>query len=280
MTDNAQRNPMTLQPVVYDMPGTDRVIVRRDVAFQGAGGSALVLDLYSPPDATPDVRAAAVIIVAGYRDAGFLERLGCRFKEMQSSVSWGRLIAASGMAAITYTNADPAADLHAVLDHLRQNAASLGIDEHRLGLWSSSGNSPVALSALMREGRASPKCAVICYGFTLDLDGAIGVADAARQFGFANPGAGKSIDDVPKETPLFLARAGQDQFPGVNESLDRFLAAAVARNLPVTFVNHPSGPHAFDLFQDSEASRRIVRQVLAFLRDNLLSAAASPAVHA
>ncbi len=90
-------------------------------------------------------------------------------------------------------------------------------------------------------------------------------------FKFANPAAGKSVDDLRTDTPLFLARAGQEQFPGLNDALGRFLAAAVARNLPVTFTNHPAGPHAFDLFHDSDASRAIVSQVLMFLRVHLLT---------
>ena len=40
-------------------------------------------------------------------------------------------------------------------------------------------------------------------------------------------------------------------------------------NLPITFVNHAEGPHAFDLFDDSRASRDIVRQTLRFLRQHL-----------
>jgi hypothetical protein len=43
----------------------------------------------------------------------------------------------------------------------------------------------------------------------------------------------------------------------------------VGANLPLTFVNHPSGPHAFDLFDDSETSREIVRRALSFLRFHL-----------
>jgi len=70
--------------------------------------------------------------------------------------------------------------------------------------------------------------------------------------------------------PLFLARAGKEQFAGVNESLDAFLASALNRNLPVTFVNHATGPHAFDLFDDSETTREVIRQILAFMRHHLL----------
>jgi acetyl esterase/lipase len=113
------------------------------------------------------------------------------------------------------------------------------------------------------------KCAALCYPFLLDLDGATAVADAAKAFGFVNPGAGQSVDDLPKDVPLFIARAGKDQTPRLNETLDRFVAAALAANLPITVVNHPTAPHAFDLYDDSEASREIVRQVLAFLRAGL-----------
>jgi acetyl esterase/lipase len=112
------------------------------------------------------------------------------------------------------------------------------------------------------------------YGLTLDLGGATTVADMARQFGFVHPGSGKSVADLARGIPLFLARAGQDEFPGLNEALDRFLAAAVAENLPVRFVNHPRGPHAFDLLDDSETSREIIREVLRFLGFHLRAQAA------
>ena len=117
------------------------------------------------------------------------------------------------------------------------------------------------------------KCAVLCYGYTLDSDGSTGVADAARHWGFVTPCAGTSVEDLPRDIPLFVARAGQDQMPGLNETLDRFLTRALACNLPVTFVNHSTAPHAFDLFHDSETSREIVRRILAFLQFHLLHSA-------
>jgi hypothetical protein len=100
----------------------------------------------------------------------------------------------------------------------------------------------------------------------LDFDGSSQVADAAARFGFVNPCAGKSVDDLPRDVPLFIARAGRDQMPGLNEAVDRFVVEALTRNLPITLVNHSAAPHAFDLFQDSEISREIIRQVLGFLR--------------
>ena len=197
--------------------------------------------------------------------------LGCKFKEMESFLSWARLVAASGMVAILYTNgSDPAADARAVLRYLRENAASLGVDESRLGLWACSGHVPTALAVLIDEPHVSLCCAALCYGYTLDLDGSTHVADAAQTWHFANPAAGRSVADLPAATALFLARAGQDQTSHLNEALDRFLAHAVGRNLSVTFVNHPTGPHAFDILEDSEETREVIRQVLGFLRFQLL----------
>jgi len=260
--------------VVCQIPGVDAVTIRRDVAYQSTEAGTLTMDIYSPPSADPGKRVPAVIIVAGYPDRGIEAFYDCKFKDIGSSVSWGKLIAASGMATITYTNRDPAADLDALLQFTKQNSASLGIDETRMGLWASSGNVPLALSALMSPRGAELQCAVLCYGYTLDLDGGTGVAEAAKAFRFANPGAGRSVDDLPKNVSLFIARAGRDETPRLNETLDRFLARALARNLPVTLANLPAAPHAFDLLQDSAETRNAINQILAFLQGNLLQAEA------
>jgi hypothetical protein len=262
----SQEEPISRKTVLYEMPGTDAVTVRYDQSYDVTGDAALTMDLYVPPNAETGARLPAIVLVAGYPDQGFQRMLGCRFKDMGSSVSWARLIAASGMVAITYSNREPIADAHTLLRSLHNTAPTLGIDETRIGLWASSGNVPLALSLLTSD----VKCAALCYGYMLDLDGFTEVADAAKAFKFANPYAGKSIEDLPNDVPLFLARAGQDQTPGLNASLDRFLSKAVTRNLPVTFTNHSTAPHAFDLFDDSPTTREVVRHVLAFLRFHLL----------
>jgi hypothetical protein len=272
MSQEQTPDPISKKVVVYSIPGMDGVKVLRDVEYSAGDAGALTMDIYYPPDFKSGMLRPAVVFVAGYPDAGFERIAGCKFKELGAYISWGQLTAASGLIAITYTNREPAADLHTLLQYVRQNAASLMIDENRIGMWASSGNVPLALSVLMREEvREYLKCAVLCYGLTLDMDGFTHVADAARMWGFVNTCAGKSVADLPRDVPLFIARAGLDEMPHLNETLDRFLTKALACNLPITFANHPQAPHAFDLFHDSETTREIIRQILAFMRFHLLS---------
>jgi len=255
--------------VLCRIPGIEAVTVTRDIEVPGTGRPPVTMDLYMPPGTGSGGKAPVVILVAGFPDAGFQRMLGCRFKEMGSTVSWARLRAASGVAAVAYANREPAADLDALLRHLRSEGASLGLDAERVGLWASSGHAPLALWALMGDSGPRPSCAALLYPFTLDREGHTVVADAARAFHFSHPGAGRSVADLPPDAPIFVARAGRDENPGLNDTLDRFVADALSRNLPVTMTNHPEGAHAFDLLDDGLITRGIVGEVLAFLRDNL-----------
>ena len=270
---------------VHRIAGMERASVRKNVIYRTTDAGPLTMDVYAPPEVADGARLPAVVLVAGYNDAGYEKMLGVKFKDMAMSVSWSQLIAASGMVAIAYTNREPAADLDALLQHVREHAAALGIDSDRIGLWGCSGNVPLALSALMQRATHSPgpkgsglpngpglRCAALLYGFMLDLDGDSGVADAAQLFRFSNPNAGRSLDDLRADLPLFVVRAGLEQFPHLNDSIDRFVAKAVALNRPITFVNHATGPHSFDLLDDSETSRAIIRQVLTFFRAQLTPA--------
>jgi hypothetical protein len=246
----------------------DDVIVRRNVAY-GAADGGLSMDVYYPPGASDEARWPTVIIVAGYPEMKEPRRTSVTYKEIGWTVSMCQLIAVSGMAAITYTNRDPVADLGALFEHIHGEARSLRIDPARIGVVAVSGNVPTALTTLMLDARRTPACAVLGYGCLLDLNGATDVAAAAREFGFVNPGVGRTVTDLRRDVPLFITRAGRDQFPAMNASIDKFICQALIENLPITFVNYPEGPHAFDLFDDSRTSRDIVRQMLRFLRQHL-----------
>jgi acetyl esterase/lipase len=269
LSQHTPRHDITKKAVLYEIEAMDRVSIRHDVQYRAAESEDLTMDIYYPDDSSSTALPPAIVFVFGYSDLGCQARLGCKQKEMASYISWARLAAASGLAAITYSNLEPVSDVRVLIDYIRQNGHALGIDGRRIGVWACSGNVPLALSLLIQESAACLKCAVLCYGFMLDLDGSTGVAEAARQWGFVNPCTGKSVDAFPGDVPLLVVRAGQDEFPHLNEAIDRFLAAGLARNLPITFVNHAAAPHAFDLMHEGETTREIIRQILAFMRFHL-----------
>jgi hypothetical protein len=263
--------------VCLQLAGMDDVTVRRDLAY-GPPDGHLGMDVYYPPGATDDERWPAVIIVAGYPGTMEPRPTTLTYKEIGWTVSMCQLIALSGMVAIAYTNRDPVADLQALFEHIQEGAGSLWIDAARVGIIAVSGNVPTALSTIMNDATRPPACAVFGYGCLLDLDDTTYVADAARQFGFANPGLHRAITDLRRDVPLLIIRAGRDQFPGMNASIDSFIRQGLVENLPITLVNHAEGPHAFDLFDDSRTSRDILRQTLRFLRQHLTAEGSGEAI--
>jgi len=172
-----------------------------------------------------------VVILAGYPDAGVVKHVGCRFMEYEWTINMAQLIAASGMTAVTHSNREPLPDAKALLDYL-------SVGGTKVGIWSCSGHGPVVL-------QAAPKAtaAVLINPITQDFC----------------PGI-----------PLFIVRAGKDETPGLNVALDGFVTRAVAENRPLTLVNYPEAPHAFDLSLESPETRRILQQGLDFLRANLV----------
>ena len=263
MSHDDRRLEIATKRVVLEIPGTDAVVVRRDIPYALIDGERLTMDVYCPAGRQRRELMPAVLFVTGYPDEGMRKVVGCNAKDMASYVSWAQLMAISGLVAITYTAKRPATDVHEVLRHVRAHA-ELGIDGERVGVWACSGNAPTALSVLMTPD-ARVKCAALCYGYLLDVDGSTSVAEAATVFRFVNPCAGRALEDLPVDVPLFVARAGRDEMPHLNDTMDRFLARALAINLPVTLVNHSTGPHAFDIVDDSDASRAVIQQIVAFM---------------
>jgi hypothetical protein len=245
--------------IVYRVPGVDALPAPRDLTYPSSSGASLSMQVHYP--ASPSSGLPVVIVPLGYADPqADVRRYG-------PVASWVQLFAASGIAGVIYGTTAPEKDVHAALKHLRVNADSLGLDPTRLGLFATSGSVPVALSALMDDSQL--RCAALLYGYTMDLEGSTAVTDMSRSAGFANACAGRSVNDVPDSVPMLFVRAGRDQFPGLNDALDGVMAGALRRNLPFTLINHARGAHGFDCDEDSDASRGIIRQVLAFLRFHL-----------
>jgi hypothetical protein len=213
--------------VLYKIPGM-RSVPTTDDSFIGADGQPLPIRVYEAIRPRTDTTASPIVVlVEGYPSAGFQKHMGCTFMEMEWTISMAQLVAASGVTAVTHSNRDPPPDARALLRHL-------GAGGRRVGIWAVSGHGPVAL-----EAAASATCAVLINPVTKDF--------------------------YP-ETPLYIARAGKDETPGLNVALDALMARAIAENRPISVVNHADAPHAFDLCHASEMTRFVLQQGLAFLR--------------
>lgn len=253
---------MTIDPtrlgLVHTVPGAADVTVERGLSYATAAGP-LPFDLYRPPGVD---RPPVVVLVVGFPDPGAAAFFGAPFKDWVSYGDWGRAIAATGLAAVTYANREPA-DVTALLAHLRDHGAALGLDATRLGIWACSGHVPNALAVIARE---RPACAALLYGFFLDLDGATAVRDAAAQFRFAAPPV--AVDEL-RGVPLLVVRAGADTTPGLEPTLQRFVGAARDRGLDLALHDLPTAPHSFDLLVPGPETGAAIDEVLAFLRRNL-----------
>jgi acetyl esterase/lipase len=163
---------------------------------------------------------------------------------------------------------DAADDVADLIAHAREGAGSLGIDDERLALWAFSGGGAL-LAASLRD-RPPWLRAIVAYYAILDLEQPPpgergGISPEMRQAFSAVRSLGQ---DAHTTAPMFIARAGLDN-PWLNATIDRYAQAALDGGATIDLLNHPEGRHGFDILEDDERSRQIIRRTLAFLRDQL-----------
>src|SRR6202023_1397053 len=133
------------KPVVHAVPAMERVKAPKDIVYKQTDDPNMKMDVYTPAGLRPGEKRPAVIFLHGGAPARF------RPKEWGFYQSWGRLAAASGMAAVTFTYriAFPAShlsesggDVADAIAYVRANADGLGIDRDRLCLASFSAGGP------------------------------------------------------------------------------------------------------------------------------------------
>jgi acetyl esterase/lipase len=252
-------------PIVYSIPEMGRVLVRQGIPYTSKDGPKLNMDIYYPPDMKNGESLPAVVIALGYANGVFETKL----KDWEFYVSWGKLIAASGMIAVNYETTQPSRDIEDLMSHLRGNAAALKIDADRIGIWACSANALTALTVLSGDRREFLRCAVLFYGLMLTPDQKYrdAVTALTKQVAFSVQGIDK-IKFIHSGLPMFIVRAGQDM-DIFNQAIDHFVSAALAANAPLILVNYAEGMHGFDLANDSDQSRDIIQQSLAFLKFHL-----------
>jgi acetyl esterase/lipase len=264
-------------PLVYSVPGEDQAQVQRDIVYKSVEGSAgkldLKLDVYTPHGAKPADRYPAVVLISG----GGAEDPKHDFRDAGVFLSYGRVLAASGFVAITFSKryareADGTShgwdDFDDMVHYLRDHAAMLHIDVNRMAFWAFSAGGALLAPVLSQEpGYAQ---AVICFYCVLDTD----VSNVPENMKDKIRSAASSLWQIQTKShpfpPIFIGRAGRD-FESLRDSMDRFVQAALAKNLMIEVMNHPQGRHAFDILDADARSREIIQRALDFLRARLQS---------
>jgi acetyl esterase/lipase len=254
--------------VVFTLPMMDQVRVRKNVVYKAADGVPLTADFYTPPGSGPVERPAVIFIHGGPIPHNLLTPP----KEWGIFASYGQIIAASRMVGITFNHrfyggdrlADAQSDVDDLVGYVRENAISLGVDKDRIAVWAFSGGGPF-LTRLLREPPPYISC-IVAYYAVLDLRAmrAPGSTIADEVLERYSPVANMASGDK-QIAPIFVARAGLDN-PVLNESIERFIREAVARNVMVDFCNHPGGRHGFDVLDDNDRSREIIRRTIDFIK--------------
>lgn len=245
---------------VYSVPGMDAVRVQQNLTYT-SGGATLAMDVYLPQGPAPATGWPVVIFVHG----GPVQP-DAKPKDWGIFRSYGRMMAASGMAAVTFNHRltamaqypQAADDVAALIARVRGDAKALTIDPERVAVWGFSGGGPL-LASVLAQHPAWLKCAASYYAF---LDRPAAAPAEARLSALEVIGDGRPLP------PLLIARAGKDD-ASLNASVDRFLALAIEKKTTIDLLLHPEGQHGFDIRDDVPRSREVIRRTVAFLQENL-----------
>lgn len=231
---------VTERPIVYQIPEMAKVQVREKIEFRKVNDTSLTLDIYYPPGFNKRSNLPVVIFNNG---VGAMD-----LPKWRVYSDWARLIAANGMIAVNHqgrpNRATVMEDCAAVLDYLRANAPALNIDADRMGIWTSSANSPRGMALALRPGREYIRTLVVYYG------------------------GPDSLGQMRQDVPTLVVRAGLDaQF--LNMGIENFVQAALVQDTRIELINYLQGMHAFDIYQNTPESKSIIKRTVDFLKKNL-----------
>jgi BD-FAE protein len=237
------RKPLVLQP-----PASE-VEIRRDIVYR----EDLLADFYLPPRRE---RRPVVIFIHGGPAPRPSDAAALKPKDWRIFQDYGRLLASSGFVAVTFNyrfladEIDRATtDVEVLIEFVRSQ-----IDADQLFLWAFSGGGLFLTTGFERQNVRG----LIGYYAVLDV---------------ATPELRSRLSPIERlkkngcMAPIFLARAGMDQ-QLLNEAMQQFIDEALRRNVEIELMNHPAGAHGFDILNEDDRSRAIIRRTIEFIREH------------
>lgn len=258
-------------PVVYQIAGTEKVKIINDLKYSNTNDSNLLLDVYLPPNLKKNEKRPVVFFIHGGAGSQFQPKNWGFYK------SWGKLAAASGMIAITFTHRlgfpnpllkEAFSDVQAAVNFIRKESSKFNVDPEQVCLMAFSAGGPL-LSPIMKEKPSYIKCLVAFYSF-------MDIQQSEIHHQFEKPETIKDFSPIIQLTtnpeklpPFFLARCGKDMIPTMNDSIDRFINEGIKQNATLTVMNHPTGLHGFDSQNDDKRSREIIKSAIEYMKFHL-----------
>jgi dienelactone hydrolase len=166
--------------------------------------------------------------------------LGGPARRSGQAVGWAQLLSARGLAAVA-ADLRSERDVRSAIAYVRAHSRGLGIDAGRLCTLGFSSRAGERLLGATIGQKPGLRCAVVYYG-RLDFD--------------------------PAQMPPLLAVKGKRDPASVNESIDRFQAAAQELHADVRVKSAP-GRRGFDIGRSTRRGRAVVKETLRFLRARL-----------
>jgi len=255
--------------VLYSVPGMDKVIIKKEIPYTDPLDSNRTIDIYYPPKFKFDKRLPTVLVVCGFNRQA-MRRLGRSITEDSWYISWGKLIAASGMAAILYETDNPEKDLKAISNYIQNYGDNHKIDTSNIGIYACSGHVPLAISYALNDSSKIFKCAVLYYGLilTADFNHISSIDSMAKKYGFANPRLGP-VQKWRVDLPILFVRAGLETTPNLNDAFGHFYNKAITQNLPIIVINYSKGVHGFEALNDNDETREIIKRTIDFWKFQL-----------
>ncbi len=252
--------------VVLDLPGMDQIKTLKNLTYKQIPDQDLQADIYLPEER---LSLGVIFVHGGYLPPDLLTQP----KDWGVFTSYGQLLAASGFTAVTFNHRyygiefleTAQSDIKDLITFVRERGPEFGLDPSRLHLWAFSGGGPLIYWAL-RETPNYIRSLVLYYAI-LDmpkLEENPEIPEMAR----VNFSAVHQLENSENELPpIFIARAGLDR-SNLNQSIDKFIQVGLKKNINIEFSNHPKGQHGFDLLDDVERSRQIIRRSIDFIKSN------------
>lgn len=255
--------------IVVPTPGPGDYNVYRNLIYLDTDEGRNRADIFLPSDSNR--KHAAIIFVHG----GPIPKALPAAKDWQFFQSYGSLATSAGFAGVVFNHRfdslndlqTAAGDIRALVEFVRQNAEKYTIDKDRICLWFYSGGGSFVAPFLSARPEWL-KCMAIYYAILgpdvwKDLGEDLPVAQQAGLDPFPFLESKSSWD------PAFLiAEAGEDNAV-LNAGMRRFSRVAIENAWKTEYLNHPTGPHGFDLDKDDQRSRDIILRTLDFIGEQL-----------